>query len=383
MRSKAAQAEACATIWHDPDKRRRPTRWWHRLQPVIGAIVFAAMLAFGATEYRLALPGYRYQFPRDHFSHPDFQTEWWYYTGNLHTGERRFGFELTFFRQGTGEPASGVWDVHDIWMAHLALSDIDGGRFLHNERLNRAGANLAGANAAQRRVWNGNWSAQWTDAASQRLEAVGDRFAFRLDVKSAKAPVIHGRNGVSPKGEGEGRASHYISLTRLITSGEIELDGRRFQVEGLSWMDHEFFTDQLDLNQTGWDWFSLQWNDGSEIMLYRLRHKDGSTDSHSAGTYVDAQGRSRFLSANDFLVEPGKIWTSPETKARYPVEWRIRIPPLGIDASVTTKLKNQEMTAQAPGVPSYWEGAIDAAATKSGGTLNGVGYLEMTGYAGK
>ncbi|HEY6346333.1 MAG TPA: lipocalin-like domain-containing protein [Bryobacteraceae bacterium] len=353
---------------------------------VVGAL-FAAMLAFGATEYRLALPGYRYQFPRDHFNHPDFQTEWWYYTGNLHTSEgRRFGFELTFFRQGTGEQASGVWDVHDIWMAHLALSDIDGGRFLHTERLNRAGADLAGAawadgNDAQHRVWNGNWSAQWTDAASQRLEAVGDHFVFRLDVKSAKAPVIHGKNGISQKGEGEGRASHYISLTRLITSGEIELDDRRFEVEGLSWMDHEFFTDQLDLNQTGWDWFSLQWNDGSEIMLYRLRHKDGSTDSHSAGTYVDAQGRSRFLSASDFLVEPGKIWTSSETHGRYPIEWRIRIPPLGIDANVTTKLKNQEMTAQAPGIPSYWEGAIDATGAKPGSAEYGAGYLEMTGYA--
>jgi predicted secreted hydrolase len=362
------------------------------------AIMFAAMLAFGANQYRLAIPGYRYHFPRDHFNHPDFQTEWWYYTGNLHTSpprptgrgqkgdERRFGFELTFFRQGTGEQASGVWDVHDIWMAHLALSDLDGGRFHHTERLNRAGVDLAGAaladgNGGQRRVWNGNWSAQWTDAASQRLEAVGDRFAFRLDVKLAKAPVIHGRNGVSEKGEGEGRASHYISLTRLVTTGEIELDGRRFEVEGLSWMDHEFFTDQLDLNQTGWDWFSLQWNDGSEIMLYRLRHKGGSTDSHSAGTYVDAQGQSRFLSASDFLVEPGKIWTSPETHGRYPVEWRIRIPPLGIDASVTTKLKNQEMTAQAPGIPSYWEGAIDATDAKAGGAVYGAGYLEMTGYA--
>ena len=342
-------------------------------------------LAAALCAYRLALPGYHYEFPRDHFNHPDFQTEWWYYTGNVHTREgQRFGFELTFFRQGAAAAAQSpnVWDVQDVWMAHLALSDIDGGRFLHMERLNRAGAGLAGADAAQQNVWNGNWQARWTAKDSQELVAIADRFSFKLSVRSAKVPVIHGSNGISRKGEGEGRASHYISLTRLITAGEIELDGTRFQVEGLSWMDHEFFTEQLDPAQSGWDWFSLQLNDRSEIMLFRLRRKDGSADPYSAGTYVDAQGRTRSLAANEFSLEPGKTWTSPATHAQYPIEWKIRIPGLHVEAAIATRLPQQEIPGTGAAIPSYWEGAIDAIGIKQGGPLMGSGYLEMTGYAG-
>ena len=334
--------------------------------------------------YRLALPGFHYEFPRDHFNHPDFQTEWWYYTGNVHTsGGQRFGFQLTFFRQGVARSstAPSVWDVRDVWMAHLALSDIDGHRFFHAERLNRAGAGLAGADLEQRRVWNGNWRAQWLDQRAQRLDAITDNFSLSLNVKSEKAPVIHGRDGVSQKAEGAGKASHYISLTRLTTTGVIERDGMRFQVEGLSWMDHEFFTQQLDPVQSGWDWFSLQLTGGSEIMLFRLRRKDGSIDPHSAGTYIDAQGRSRFLSASDFSLTPGKTWTSPVTRSPYPVEWTIRIPFLGVDASVATRLSQQEFAGGNSIAPPYWEGAIDAVGTKQGGSLVASGYLEMTGYS--
>ncbi len=325
--------------------------------------------------YRLALPGYHYEFPRDHFNHPEFQTEWWYYTGNVHTrGGQRFGFELTFFRRGVNRPAEtkSVWDVNDIWMAHLALSDIGGNRFLHAERLNRAGAGLAGADLVQARVWNGNWQAKWQPGfASQELSAVSDEFSFRFDLHSDKPPVIHGKNGVSQKAEGEGRASHYISLTRLATAGVLDLGGTRYPVEGLSWMDHEFFTEQLDAAQTGWDWLSLQLADGSEIMLYRLRRQDGSIDPHSAGTYVDPQGRSRFLASDDFTMTPGKKWKA------YPIEWTVRIPSLGVDAAIATRLPQQEFTE----TQTYWEGAVDAIGVKQGGALSGSGYLEMTGYA--
>src|SRR5216683_1868674 len=192
------------------------------------AVVFSLHPA--AAQYRTALPGYRYEFPRDHFNHPEFQTEWWYYTGNVHTVEgRRFGFELTFFRQGvdrqTQPPAT--WDVRDVWLAHFALSDIDGNRFLHTERLNRSGPGIAGADATQARVWNGNWQSKW-NGDSQQLDAIADRFSFHLKLESAKAPVIHGKDGVSQKAEGSGRASHYVSLTRLITKGSIVIEGKTF-----------------------------------------------------------------------------------------------------------------------------------------------------------
>jgi predicted secreted hydrolase len=314
----------------------------------------------------VALPGYHYQFPRDHFNHPDFQTEWWYYTGNLKTAEgRRFGFELTFFRVGVDrDPKPGIWDVRDVWMAHLALSDIDGNRFLSNERFNRSGAGIAGADLAQARIWNGNWQTQWQpDFKSQTLTAVDEKFSFELTLKTEKSPVIHGANGVSQKSTGAGQASHYISFTRLITGGAIVLEGKTFAVTGLSWMDHEFFTEQLSPEQSGWDWFSLQFDDGSELMLFRLRHEDGSADAFSAGTYVDRQGRATALTRQDFTAIPGKMWT------KYPVEWKIRVPSLAIDVSISTRLPQQELT----GPVTYWEGAIEIT-----GSRTGTGYLEMT-----
>src|SRR5437660_6967978 len=205
--------------------------------PALALIVAVSLFGANGSPYRLAVPGYRYEFPRDHFNHPEFQTEWWYYTGNLHTTEgRRFGFELTFFRQGVDResPPVNVWDVREVWMAHLALSDIDGGRFLHTERFNRSGAGIAGADQAQARVWNGNWQVRW-QPPSQQLQAVAEGFSFELSLRSEKPPVIHGANGVSQKAEGLGRASHYISLTRLATTGVMAIEGKQFTVEGQSW----------------------------------------------------------------------------------------------------------------------------------------------------
>jgi len=288
---------------------------------------------------------------------------------------RRFGFELTFFRQAVARPATtGVWDINDVWMAHLALSDIEGRQFLHTERLNRAGPGIAGADLAQARVWNGNWHSQWTPEGTQTLEAIADRFSFDLSLKSEKPPVINGLNGVSQKAEGAGKASHYISFTHLKTTGTVILDGKQFAVEGSTWMDHEFFSHQLDAGQSGWDWFSMQLEDGSELMLYRLRRADGSPDPYSAGTYVDPQGHSRHLSASDFKVTPGKTWT------HYPVEWTVEVPSMNFKAQVTTPLPQQEITGSGS---TYWEGAIDIDATQASHRLRGVGYLEMTGYAGR
>jgi predicted secreted hydrolase len=347
--------------------------------------LLAAVLAWGA-DFRVALPGYHYEFPRDHFNHPDYRTEWWYFTGNVHTAEgRRFGYELTFFRQALEpEPAKGVWDVRDVWLAHLALSDLDGRRFLHAERLNRTGPGLAGADLDLAKIWNGNWSVRWTlDAkapggvAQQQLEAVEERFRLSLSLKPEKAPVTHGQDGLSRKAEGEGRASLYVSYTRLATAGTIMLDGATYRVEGLSWMDHEIFTHSLSANESGWDWFSMQFDDGTELMLYRLRRKDGSVEPLSSGTYIDAQGRNRYLALRDFALEPGRVWKSPETGASYPVEWKVKVPSVGIDSRVTTRLDGQELRGKVRSAPVYWEGAVDIT-----GTRRGSGYLEMTGYAG-
>lgn len=347
------------------------------------AILFAIFPALDAP-YRIALPGYRYEFPRDFFAHPDFQTEWWYTTGNVKTSDgRSFGFELTFFRQAVSrdDTQRGPWGVRDLYLAHLALSDLDGGHFYHSERINRAGPGIAGVNAQDGKVWNGNWSAVWNKGGTQELVAQNDDFQFSFILKSEKPPVIHGENGLSQKAEGVGHASHYFSQTRLVTTGTINLKGKHFNVSGLSWMDHEFFTHQLSADQAGWDWFSIQLEDKTELMLFILRRKDGTTDPFSSGTYIDASGKSSHLRAMNFSLQPqGAIWKSPVTGATYPIEWNISVPKLGLSLSAKTKLAGQELTGTTKFAPNYWEGAMEFSGTLANAQIHGAGYLEMAGY---
>lgn len=340
-----------------------------------------------ATQYRVASPGYRYEFPRDNFNHPDFQTEWWYYTGNLKAADgHEFGFELTFFREGLNrnvesnvEKASD-WSASDVYMAHLALSDISGGKFYHRERLNRAGPGIAGASAETGRIWNGNWEILWS-GSGQDLQAISDQFNLQLRLESQKQPVIHGVDGISQKSAGEGHASHYISLTRLAVSGDIELNEKKFPVTGTAWMDHEFFTQQLDAEQVGWDWLSLQFDDNTELMLFCIRRKDGSSDPFSSGTYVNAAGKSIHLEQKDFTLRPmGETWASDSNRAAYPIHWQVSVPSLKINVEITTPLKQQELAGKTVLSPSYWEGAIRIAGTRNASPLTGAGYLEMTGY---
>jgi predicted secreted hydrolase len=349
------------------------------------AALAAALLILSplAAQYRTAVPGYRFQFPRDHFAHPDFQTEWWYYTGNLKSAKgHRYGFELTFFRQAVSrDPAqAATWDVKDIYLAHLALSDLDGRKFYHSERINRAGPGIAGADATSARVWNGNWQIHW-EGADQKLQAIDKLFQLHLALHPEKPPIIHGENGVSQKSEGAGHASYYFSLTRLAASGKLEMNGETLDVSGIAWMDHEFFTHQLDSSQVGWDWLSLQLEDDTELMLFRIRRKDGSLDPYSSGTYVDAQSKSTHLRAADFALQPlAENWTSHVTHATYPIAWKIVVPKLEIELEAHTVLPAQELAGKTKIAPSYWEGAVDLEGHRGKMPLGGVGYLEMTGY---
>jgi len=336
-----------------------------------------------AGQYRFAAPGYRYEFPRDNFNHPDFQTEWWYYTGNLKAADgHEFGFELTFFREGLNrnvEKASD-WSASDAYLAHLALSDISDGKFYHRERLNRAGPGIAGASAETGRIWNGNWQILW-NGSRQDLQAISDQFNLHLRLESQKQPVIHGLDGVSQKSAGEGQASHYISLTHLAVSGDIDLNETKFPVTGTAWMDHEFFTQPLDAEQVGWDWLSLQFDDNSELMLFRIRRKGGSIDPFSSGTYVDAAGKTTHLTQKDFTLRPlGETWASDSNRAVYPIHWQVSVPSLKVNVDITTRLKQQELAGKTVLSPSYWEGAIRIAGTRNALPLAGVGYLEMSGY---
>lgn len=334
-------------------------------------------------QFRPALPGYRFEFPRDYFNHPDYQTEWWYYTGNLESADgQKFGFELTFFRKGVGRDSApkSAWEIEDIYLAHFALSDLSGKKFFHTERTNRAGPGIAGASAAPQKVWNGNWSVLWTQGTEQLNALYGDH-SLSLTLTPQKPPVIHGENGVSQKSEGAGRASHYFSETRLAARGTITFASRQYTVSGLAWMDHEFFTHQLEDDQVGWDWFSVQLNDDTELMLFQIRRRDGSIDSYSSGTFVDAKGHSRNIPSSEFQLSAGpEHWTSPSTHARYPTRWEVRIPSLNLTLQATTPLQSQELVSTSKVVPSYWEGAILLQGKKNSAAVSGSGYLEMTGY---
>ena len=340
----------------------RPLSW--------GVLLLECSLAAAAGPYREALPGYRYAFPRDHFEHPDFRTEWWYYTGNLRdSGGRRFGFELVFFRQGQQRGATenrSAWRIDDLYMAHLALTDIENKKFYSSQRLNRAGPGVAGARFSEQRVWNGNWSVRWK-GEKQVLEAMADEFHFRLDLTPVKPPVIHGIGGISQKSAGAGKASYYVSLPRLVVSGEVTIGGSDHTVTGTAWMDHEWFTSQLAEDQVGWDWFSVQLDNNTELMMFQLRRKDGSIDPYSAATYIDPQGRPRHLAHGEFALTPLRRWK------KYPIEWQIRVPSLGLSLEVRAALDNQELNDKTG--PVYWEGAVAYS-----GSATGVGYLEMTGY---
>lgn len=335
------------------------------------AALLAWPLAIAADfAYRQAVPGYRYQFPRDHFEHPAFHTEWWYYTGNVaDSAGRRFGFELVFFRVGERHESNNrsAWSVQDLYLAHAALTDVAGHRFLYHERLNRSGPGIAGASFLNQRVWNGNWQVRWK-GEEQKLDAVTEDFRFHLALDPVKPFVIQGENGVSQKAAGPGRASYYVSFPRLESTGNITLDGATYRVEGSAWMDHEWFSEELASDEAGWDWFSIQLDNNTELMLYQLRHTDGSVDPFSSGTFVDAKGAAHHLRRSDFTLVPLERW------GRYPVRWMIHIPSLGIHLTCKAVLDNQELRGR-KGSPSYWEGAVTYS-----GSQHGVGYLEMTGY---
>jgi predicted secreted hydrolase len=328
-------------------------------------------------DFRQAVPGYQYQFPRDHFNHPEFRTEWWYYTGNLQgPGGHRYGFELVFFRQGQRRgpsPNPSTWRVDDLYLAHLALTDIDAHRFRYYKRLNRAGPGIAGVAFEDRRIWNGNWESRWDRAADvQTLSAVADGIRLSLRLTPRKPAIIQGENGVSQKAEGAGKASYYVSFPRLEAEGT--LNGAR--VSGTAWMDHEWFSNQLESFEQGWDWFSIQLDNHTELMLFQLRRTDGGIDPYSSGTYIAADGRATHLKRSDFELQPVEFWTSPQTHARYPIRWRISIPGLKVTLDCTAALPDQELVSEDAAGPTYWEGAV----TYSGST-SGVGYLEMTGYS--
>ena len=208
-------------------------------------------------------------------------------------------------------------------------------------------------------------------------------FGVDLRLEPGKRPTLHGENGLSRKGPSAGNASRYYSMTRMPTTGRIRLDGEWVDVTGASWMDHEFGTTFLEPDQVGWDWFSLQLEDGADLMVFQLRRADGRPDVHTAGTWVGGGGEVTALLRDDVRLVPGRRWTSPASGAAYPVEWRVELPGRQVSLAVTAALDAQELdTAASTGV-TYWEGAVTVTGRAGGRQVRGRGYLEMTGYSGR
>ena len=329
----------------------------------------------------------KWSFPRDFGAHPEYRTEWWYFTGNLRdAGGKRCGYQLTFFRQGLrGQlpPSPNAWDIRDIYLAHFALTDGAGNRFWAVDRLSRSGPGLAGASTEGLHAWVFAWSARM-EGSGIRLEARDGEMEIRLRLAPRKPPVIHGANGFSRKGPVPGQASYYVSLTDLETSGLIRLPGSResFKVQGVSWFDQEFGSNQLTPDQKGWDWFSLHLSDGRDLMIYLLRLKDGSVEPASSGTLVAADGSARHLKLSEVSVAVLDRWKSPRSKGEYPARWRIQVPSAGIDLTVRPLVADQELQTEASTGITYWEGAVAAEGRSGPARVAGEGYVELTGYAG-
>jgi predicted secreted hydrolase len=331
-------------------------------------------------------------FPRDHGPHPGYRNEWWYYTGNLQaaTGER-FGFQLTFFRRQISPPGStdswpqppSPWRTDQIYFAHAALSDLGPARFYQSEALARGAMGLAGSNQQEdtTTVFVRNWSLR-CQGREHLLQAESEAFRMDLQLKAAKDPVAHGLDGLSRKGSTPERASCYYSITRLTVSGTVFMGDRGFPVQGIAWMDHEYGSAPLEQALVGWDWFSLQLEDSTELMFYLLRQQDGNNHPASSGTFVDQDGQAHHLPADAFTVEVLDYWVSPKSGARYPHRWRLKIPEYHLDLSVNPALDNQEMLTTRSAGATYWEGSVTVNGPTGSGDISGVGYVELTGYAG-
>jgi predicted secreted hydrolase len=335
--------------------------------------------------FRRALPGYRFEFPRDHANHPAYKTEWWYYTGHLgSTSGENFGYQLTFFRVGVRPkraPGRSPWRIRDLHMAHLAITELNPPRFTFFERLARGDVGLAQSDNKGYLVFNGNWEVKGGDAAHHLVARQGG-WGLDLRARSRKTPVIHGTGGVSRKGDCEGCASHYYSLTRMATEGELLVGGRRVAVRGESWMDHEFGSGQAGPDLAGWDWFSVQLSNGSELMVYRLRGRKGQTLPASSGTYVAANGTTTHLKQNDIQLQALEEWRSPHSQARYPTRWRMEVPRLKLTMQVKPVVADCELRTPGSTQETYWEGPVGYSGTQGDRTVTGRGYVELTGYAG-
>jgi len=366
-------------------------RGWPLVWALLGTLPGSAQAQ--VPEWRLATPDYAWEFPRDHWSHPGYKTEWWYFTGQLvaeSDSTRRFGYQFTFFRVGvtpTPLALASTWAMTDLIMGHLAISDPVSGKHWFAEVVWRANGVLGGFGMSPdpRVAWSrgpagtsGTWELEWRDGGfAFRAADTRQGISLELATQSGKPLVFQGPNGFSAKAVGNRSASLYYSQTRLATTGTVEVDGERFRVVGESWMDKEFGSNQLGQEQIGWDWFSLRLDDGRDLMVYQLRNSAGEVD-YARATVVGPNGRPEYLEASGFELSVTDRWTSPATKTRYPSRWRLRVPGSGLELTVVPEMEAQENVSRLIPNLFYWEGSVRVLGPA--GQLLGRGYVELTGY---
>jgi predicted secreted hydrolase len=323
------------------------------------------------------------RFPDGFGAHPETRIEWWYVTGALEAAARTWGFQITFFRAATGigAAASSRFAPRQLVFAHAAVSDLAGRRLRHDQRIARSGFGIAEAAVAATSLKVRDWtlSRREVDGRSRyaaRASSEVGAFGFDLALAATQPILLQGQGGWSRKGPGEAQASRYYSEPQLDVAGTLTLDGRSVAVRGRAWLDHEWSDAFLAPEAVGWDWIGMNLDDGGALTAFRLRRADGSA-LWGGGSHRAAGAASRDFAAGEVAFEPRRVWTSPTSGARYPVEWTVATPAGRF--AVAAALDDQELDSRASTGSIYWEGLSLLA--DANGRRVGRGYLEMTGYA--
>lgn len=322
-----------------------------------------------------------FDFPEDHFAHYDYKTEWWYFTGNLKTTTgRRFGYQFTIFRNGIvpgKEDDSSGFQTGSVYSAHLGLSDIATGKFYSVEKFARGTGGLAGSDPEEGRIFIEGFELEFDFKAGSSkpkisISARSREFEFSFTLEPVKEMVLQGDKGLSRKSNNPGNASYYYSFTRIATKGQVKTGSESHELEGWSWMDHEWSTSALEPDQKGWDWFAIQMDDKTELMYFRLRDKEGNTNFQK-GSLVKADGNYKTLKSEEIKLKV--LSTVTLDNKVYPSAWEIQVVPEKTTYKISTSMKDQLHKFRI----SYYEGAVDVEKT-NGSTIKGSGYVELTGY---
>lgn len=361
------------------------------IKPVPAETKVSAALSKSSSGYSKALEPREFKFPRDHLAHDDFKTEWWYFTGNLDSENGdHYGYQLTIFRNAispetTKTNKNSKWNSKQIYMGHLAITDVKNKKFYSFERFDRNALGLAGTKEkAPETIFLNDWNISFEESSSKpiiniyarELDESGEEVSLKLKLKATKPIVLQGDKGLSQKSSGLGNASYYYSSTQMESSGFIKTQSKLKKVTGLSWMDREWSTSSLAEDQAGWDWFSLQLDDNHELMYYQLRNKDDSIDSHSKGSWILANSQNKTFSSDEIELKVLEYWTSTDSKIKYPSSWELNIPKFNLKFKVKPYINNQEHNFTF----KYWEGAVKVSGTRNGKSVSGQGYVELTGY---